>query len=50
MNHRGLIILDDSNWYVNTKFLRESDLIQVDMSGFILIGWEIQVSSFFFHP
>jgi hypothetical protein len=30
----GMIILDNSDWYPNTaKFLRESDLIQVDFTG-----------------
>lgn len=46
----GLIILDNSNWYVRTtQLLREANFIQADMAGFVPITWEISVTSFFFH-
>jgi precorrin-6B methylase 2 len=44
----GMIILDNSDWFVNTaKFLRESNLIQVDMSGFAPINSYTHTTSLF---
>lgn len=46
----GLIILDNSDWLPESaRYLRESGLLQVDMSGFIPIGGHTQTTSFFFH-
>jgi hypothetical protein len=46
----GLIILDNSDWFVKTtRLLRESDLIQVDMAGFAPINAYTSTTSFFFH-
>ncbi|MCU0536480.1 MAG: class I SAM-dependent methyltransferase [Hydrococcus sp. Prado102] len=46
----GMIILDNSDWYMKTtKFLRDSDLIQVDMSGMGPINVPPWTTSFFFH-
>jgi len=45
----GLIILDNSDWLPDSaRVLREADLLQVDMSGFIPIGDHTQTTSFFF--
>lgn len=50
LNPGGMIILDNSDWYVNTaKFLRESNLIQVDMTGIGPINAYAWTTSFFFH-
>lgn len=46
----GMIILDNSDWLPqSTQVLRDADLLQVDMSGFIPIGDHTQTTSFFFH-
>jgi hypothetical protein len=46
----GLIILDNSEWWTKTsKYLREKNLIQVDMSGFGPINGFTTTTSFFFH-
>lgn len=46
----GLVILDNSDWLPESaRFLRESDLLQVDMSGFTPIATQTQTTSFFFH-
>lgn len=46
----GMIILDNSDWFVNTsKLLREANLIQVDMSGFAPINSFVHTTSFFIH-
>jgi hypothetical protein len=46
----GMIILDNSDWLPQSaRALRESGLLQVDMSGFIPIGSHTQTTSFFFH-
>jgi hypothetical protein len=44
----GMIILDNADWFVETaKFLRSSDLIEVDMSGFSPINHYTLTTSFF---
>jgi hypothetical protein len=46
----GLIILDNSDWLPQSaRLLRESGLIEVDMSGFVPIGGHTQTTSIFFH-
>lgn len=46
----GIIILDNSDWAVQTsRLLRESKLIQVDMSGFGPINDFVWTTSFFIH-
>ena len=46
----GMIILDNSDWLPESaRLLRDADLLQVDMSGFIPIGDHTQTTSFFFH-
>ena len=46
----GMIILDNSDWLPQSaRVLREADLLQVDMSGFIPVGDHTQTTSFFFH-
>jgi hypothetical protein len=46
----GMIILDNSDWLPDSaRLLRQADLLQVDMSGFIPIGDHTQTTSFFFH-
>jgi precorrin-6B methylase 2 len=46
----GLIILDNADWWVKTaEFLRVSDLIEVDMTGFSPINGYTLTTSFFFH-
>lgn len=46
----GLIILDNSDWLPESAaVLRNADLLQVDMSGFVPIGDHTQTTSFFFH-
>jgi hypothetical protein len=45
----GLIILDNSDWLSTTaRLLRESGLLQVDMSGFCPIGSTTHTTSLFF--
>jgi hypothetical protein len=45
----GLIILDNSDWLPESaRVLRESGLLQVDMSGFAPIAGNTQTTSFFF--
>lgn len=45
----GMIILDNSDWLPDSaRVLRQGDLLQVDMSGFIPIGDHTQTTSFFF--
>jgi hypothetical protein len=45
----GMIILDNSDWLPDTaRLLRQANLLQVDMSGFIPIGDHTQTTSFFF--
>lgn len=49
LSSTGLIILDNADWRENTaKLLRESGLIQVDMSGFGPINGYTWTTSFFF--
>ncbi len=44
----GLIILDNADWkHKTTKFLRDSDLIEVDMTGFGPINGYTWTTSFF---
>ena len=46
----GLVILDNSDWLPqSSRLLRESVLIQIDMSGFIPIGGHTQTTSIFLH-
>jgi hypothetical protein len=46
----GLIILDNSDWLPeSSRVLRESGLIQVDMTGFTPIIGHTQTTSLFFH-
>ncbi len=46
----GMIILDNSDWWVSTaKLLRSFDLIQVDMTGFSPINHYTSTTSFFLH-
>ena len=46
----GLIILDNSDWFVKSaKLLRESNLIQIDMTGFGPINGYTWTTSFFLH-
>ncbi|HET7217420.1 MAG TPA: class I SAM-dependent methyltransferase [Vicinamibacterales bacterium] len=46
----GMIILDNSDWLPDSaRLLRDADLLQVDMSGFIPIGDHTQTTSIFFH-
>jgi hypothetical protein len=50
LRHGGLIILDNSDWLPESaRLLRESGLLQVDMSGFIPIGGHTQTTSIFLH-
>jgi hypothetical protein len=45
----GLIILDNSDWLPeSSRVLRESGLIQVDMTGFVPINGNTQTTSLFF--
>ncbi len=45
----GFIILDNSDWHAKTsRLLRESDLIEVDMSGFGPINGYTWTTSFYF--
>src|SRR5262245_12435525 len=45
----GMIILDNSDWLPDSaRLLRQADLLQVDMHGFIPIGDHTQTTSFFF--
>ena len=49
LSHYGFIILDNSDWKDKTsKILRESDLIEVDMSGFGPINGYTWTTSFYF--
>jgi hypothetical protein len=46
----GMIILDNSDWLPESaRLLRESGLIQVDMTGFAPISGHTQTTSFFLH-
>jgi hypothetical protein len=46
----GLVILDNADWLPESaRLLRESGLLQVDMSGFIPIAGHTQTTSLFFH-
>lgn len=46
----GMIILDNSDWLPESaRTLRDADLIQVDMTGFVPIGGHTQTTSFFLH-
>jgi precorrin-6B methylase 2 len=46
----GLIILDNADWWVKTsEFLRSSNLIEVDMTGFSPINGYTLTTSFFLH-
>lgn len=50
LNPGGMIILDNSDWHIKTaKFLRESNLIQVDMTGIGPINPYAWTTSFFIH-
>ncbi len=50
LNPGGFVILDNSDWYPNTsKYLRESDLIQMDMCGFKPTAHHTSVTSLFLH-
>jgi hypothetical protein len=45
----GLIILDNSDWLPESaRVLRESGLLQVDMTGFVPANWYTQTTSLFF--
>ncbi|HKT80019.1 MAG TPA: class I SAM-dependent methyltransferase [Vicinamibacterales bacterium] len=45
----GFIILDNADWLPeSTRFLREQNLLQVDMTGFAPICGHVQTTSFFF--
>ena len=49
LRDNGFIILDNSDWYEKTsKLLRDSDLIEVDMSGFAPINGHTHTTSFYF--
>ena len=49
LRDNGFIILDNSDWKEKTsKFLRESDLIEVDMAGFGPINGYTWTTSFYF--
>lgn len=46
----GSVILDNSDWYEKTaSFLRDANLIEVDMTGFGPINGYTWTTSFFFH-
>jgi len=46
----GMIVLDNSDWLPeSSRFLRESDLIEVDMTGFAPINDYTCTTSFYFH-
>ena len=46
----GMILLDNADWHVEAaKLLRESDLIQVDMTGLGPINPYVWTTSFFLH-
>jgi hypothetical protein len=46
----GMVILDNSDWLPESaRTLRDADLIQVDMTGFVPIGGHTQTTSFFLH-
>jgi hypothetical protein len=46
----GMVILDNSDWLPeSSRVLRESGLIQVDMTGFAPISRHTQTTSFFLH-
>lgn len=46
----GLIILDNADWLPESAaLLRNADLLEVDMSGFVPIADHTQTTSFFFH-
>ena len=48
LNKGGMIILDNSDWYIQAaKLLRESDLIQIDMTGLGPINSYCWTTSFF---
>ena len=48
LRHDGLMILDNSDWFERTaEFLRGTDLIEVDMSGFGPINGYTWTTSFF---
>lgn len=50
LNPGGLIILDNSDWWVDTaKILRNFNLIQIDMSGFGPINYYTWTTSLFLH-
>ncbi len=45
----GFVLLDNSDWKEKTsELLRDSDLIEVDMSGFGPINWYTTTTSFYF--
>jgi hypothetical protein len=48
INRGGFIILDNSDWFPETaKYLRQQNLIEIDMSGFGPINHYISTTSFF---
>lgn len=50
LNSGGFVILDNSDWYPNTsRYLRESDLLQMDMCGFKPTAHHTSVTSLFLH-
>jgi hypothetical protein len=50
LNPGGLIILDNSDWLPRSaSLLRDTDLLQVDFSGFVPIGSSTQTTSLYFH-
>ncbi len=50
LNRGGFIILDNSDWYVETSaFLRDFNLIEIDMAGFTPINGYTSTTSFFLH-
>jgi len=50
LNPGGLVVLDNSDWLPeSSQLLRESGLLEVDMTGFAPICGHVQTTSFYFH-
>jgi Methyltransferase domain len=48
LSEKGLMILDNADWFIeSTKFLRSTDLIEVDMAGFNPINGYASTTSVF---
>jgi hypothetical protein len=48
MTDAGMMILDNADWFANTTaFLRESDLLEIDMAGFNPINGYVSTTSLF---